>query len=389
MCRTNIWVEDDEGVKIAKNIAAFTGVPLGEEPGQVPIFDGRLPDGSRVNGTIPPVSPDGPTLTIRKFIEDPFTMINLIKFGTMNLRLAAMMWIWIEGLGAKPANFVIAGGTGSGKTTTLNVLGMYIPWDKRLLTVEDTAELQVYHDHWLRMETRPARPDGTTEISMDDCLKSSLRMRPDRIIVGEVRGPEAATLLTALNTGHILRLDFKQSSMLISVVPSGRAGLVSILNQWSWYTCNSAVSSTVSSLLSHGIYIPSTFKVVVLPEPVPPAITKFAGFAPNPSIQIHIIAANLRFMVPNLIKLIMVNGSSMNFLIVNVGPSGDTGGIVPLTRLPSGNLPSNIGTCPGSSPKGTPVNAAMFFAIFNPSSSSTQMFVLHIPNFLCATFTHC
>ena len=202
MCRTNIWIEDDEGIKIAKNIAAFTGVPLGENPGQVPIFDGRLPDGSRVNGTIPPVSPDGPTLTVRKFIEDPFTMINLIKFGTMNVRLAAMMWIWIEGLGAKPANFVIAGGTGSGKTTTLNVLGMYIPWDKRLLTVEDTAELQVYHDHWLRMETRPARPDGTSEISMDDCLKSSLRMRPDRIIVGEVRGPEAATLLTAMNTGH-------------------------------------------------------------------------------------------------------------------------------------------------------------------------------------------
>ena len=129
-------------------------------------------------------------------------MINLIKFGSVNLRLAAMMWVWIEGLDSRPANFVIAGGTGSGKTTTLNCLGMYIPWDKRLLTVEDTAELQVYHDHWLRMETRRARPDGTTEIDMNDCLKSSLRMRPDRIIVGEVRGPECATLLTAMNTGH-------------------------------------------------------------------------------------------------------------------------------------------------------------------------------------------
>ena len=202
MCRTNIWIEDEEGIVISKNIASFTAVPLGDGPGLVPIFDGRLPDGSRVNGTIPPVTPDGPTLTIRKFQEDPLTMINLIKFGSVNLRLAAMMWVWIEGLDSRPANFVIAGGTGSGKTTTLNCLGMYIPWDKRLLTVEDTAELQVYHDHWLRMETRRARPDGTTEIDMNDCLKSSLRMRPDRIIVGEVRGPECATLLTAMNTGH-------------------------------------------------------------------------------------------------------------------------------------------------------------------------------------------
>ena len=202
ICRTNIWIEDEEGLAICKNIASFTNVPLGDGPGLVPIFDGRLPDGSRVNGTIPPVTPDGPTLTIRKFMEDPFTMVNLIKFGTVNLRLAAMMWVWIEGLDRRPANFVIAGGTGCGKTTTLNCLGMYIPWHKRLLTVEDTAELQVYHDHWLRMETRQERPDGTPEIDMIDCLKSSLRMRPDRIIVGEVRGPEAATLLTAMNTGH-------------------------------------------------------------------------------------------------------------------------------------------------------------------------------------------
>ena len=202
MCRTNVWIEDTSGIQIAKNIASFTNVPLGDGPVLVPIFDGRLPDGSRVNGTIPPISPDGPTLTIRKFREDPLTMLDLIKFGTVNSRLAAMMWVWIEGLDSRPANFVIAGGTGSGKTTTLNCLGMYIPWHRRLLTVEDTAELQVYHDHWLRMETRRERPDGTPEVDMNDCLKSSLRMRPDRIIVGEVRGPEAATLLTAMNTGH-------------------------------------------------------------------------------------------------------------------------------------------------------------------------------------------
>ena len=202
MCRTNIWIEDDEGLKIASNIAAFTNVPLGDGPGKVPLFDGRLPDGSRVNGVIPPVSPDGPTLTVRKFREDPITIVDLIEFGTIDLTLAATLWCWVDGLGARPANFIISGGTGSGKTTTLNCLGMFIPWDKRLLTVEDTAELQLFHDHWLRMETRSERPDGTNEVDMDDCLKSSLRMRPDRIIVGEVRGSEASTLLTAMNTGH-------------------------------------------------------------------------------------------------------------------------------------------------------------------------------------------
>jgi flagellar protein FlaI len=202
MCRTNIWIDDEEGLKIGKNIAAFTNIPLGDGPGAVPLFDGRLPDGSRVNGVIPPVSPDGPTLTIRKFREDPITIIDLIRFGTLDSRLAATMWCWVDGLGVRPANFIISGGTGSGKTTTLNCLGMFIGWDKRLLTVEDTAELQLYHDHWLRMETREERPDGTTSVGMDDCLKSSLRMRPDRIIVGEVRGAEASTLLTAMNTGH-------------------------------------------------------------------------------------------------------------------------------------------------------------------------------------------
>ena len=126
MCRTNIWVDDAQGLQIAKNIAAFTAVPLGDGPGLVPIFDGRLPDGSRVNGTIPPITPDGPTLTIRKFQEDPLTMINLIQWGTVNLRLAAMMWVWIEGLDSRPANFVIAGGTGSGKTTTLNLSLIHI-----------------------------------------------------------------------------------------------------------------------------------------------------------------------------------------------------------------------------------------------------------------------
>ena len=150
-------------------------------------------------------------------------------------------------------------------------------------------------------------------------------------------------------------------------------------NQWSWNSCNSAVSSTVNNLLSQGMNIPRQFRVVVFPEPVPPEIMKFAGREPRPSTQHHIVAARATSIVPNSIKSIIVIGSARNFRIVSVGPSGDTGGITPFTLLPSGNLPSNNGTCPGPSPNGTLVNAAMFNAIFNPSSSSIQMFVRHIP----------
>ncbi len=142
------------------------------------------------------------------------------------------------------------------------------------------------------------------------------------------------------------------------------------------------MSSTVSNRLCQGIYIPRQFNVVVLPDPVPPAITKLAGRESKPSIHTHIMAASLRLTVPNLIKSTIVRGSSLNFRMVSVGPSGDTGGIVPFTLLPSGNLPSNIGTIPGPSPKGTDVYAAIFFEISKPSASSTQIFVLHMPWFL-------
>ena len=127
------------------------------------------------------------------------------------------------------------------------------------------------------------------------------------------------------------------------------------------------MSSTVSSLLSHGINIPRQFRVVVFPEPVPPEIMKFAGRAPNPSTQHHNVAARDKSTVPNSIKSIIVIGSSLNFLIVNVGPSGETGGITPFTLLPSGRRPSKRGTFPGPLPRGTLVKAAMFEAIFSPS----------------------
>ncbi|MCX8158311.1 MAG: ATPase, T2SS/T4P/T4SS family [Candidatus Diapherotrites archaeon] len=167
-----------------------------------PLLDARLADGSRVNATIPPASVDSSTLTIRKFKEDPFSVIDLIDFNTLSTELAAFLWLCVEGLKVKPANILIAGGTGSGKTTLLNVLSSFIPSYERIISIEDTAELNLPLKHWIRMEARPPTIEGTGEISLDILTKNALRMRPDRIIVGEVRHAEAFSLFTAMNTGH-------------------------------------------------------------------------------------------------------------------------------------------------------------------------------------------
>jgi len=167
-----------------------------------PLLDARLPDGSRVNATIPPASVNGATITIRKFRKDPYTVTDLINGGTMSSEVAAFLWICVEGMGAKPANILISGGTSSGKTTTLNCLASFIPETERVVTIEDTAELDLPLKHWVRMESRPPGLEGRGELTIDILTKNSLRMRPDRIIVGEVRHDEAFTLFTALNTGH-------------------------------------------------------------------------------------------------------------------------------------------------------------------------------------------
>jgi len=169
---------------------------------QDPMLDARLPDGSRVNATIKPISIDGSTLTIRKFKADPLTLINLIKYNTLDIDMAAFLWYAVEGAGFKPANILISGGTSSGKTTTLNVLSSLIPADERIITMEDTAELMLPIKHWIRFETRPPGLEGSGEITMEGLMKNALRMRPDRVIVGEVRGEEAFTMFTAMNTGH-------------------------------------------------------------------------------------------------------------------------------------------------------------------------------------------
>jgi archaeal flagellar protein FlaI len=200
MMQTNIEFFSEQEIedlinKIAREVGRRVDVSS-------PLLDARLMDGSRVNATIPPASISGGTLTIRKFREDPYSIIDLIRMGTLNSEAAAFLWICVDGLGAKPANMLISGGTGSGKTTLLNVLASFIPERERIITIEDTAELNLPLKHWIRLEGKPPGLEGTGELKLDILTKNSLRMRPDRIIVGEVRHEEAFTLFTAINTGH-------------------------------------------------------------------------------------------------------------------------------------------------------------------------------------------
>jgi pilus assembly protein CpaF len=163
-----------------------------------PICDARLPDGSRVNVIAPPLSIDGPTLTIRKFKKDRLTLDQLVKYGSITPEGRTLRAI----IGRVRCNIVVSGGTGSGKTTLLNCLTAFIDEDERIITCEDSAELQLQQPHVVRLETRPPNLEGEGEVTMRDLVKNCLRMRPDRIIVGEVRGPEAFDLLQAMNTGH-------------------------------------------------------------------------------------------------------------------------------------------------------------------------------------------
>ena len=163
-----------------------------------PYVDARLPDGSRVNAIIPPLSLDGPALTIRKFAADPYQAEDLVQFGTMTTPVVDFLESCVRG----KINIMVSGGTGAGKTTTLNVLSSFIPDDERIITIEDAAELKLQQPHVVRLEYRPANIEGRGEVTIRDLVKNSLRMRPDRIVVGEVRGGEALDMLQAMNTGH-------------------------------------------------------------------------------------------------------------------------------------------------------------------------------------------
>ncbi len=180
---------------IAQRVVGIIGRRIDESS---PICDARLPDGSRVNAIIPPLAVDGTCMTIRKFTKDKLTLDKLLEFGAMTPSCAEMLKI----VGECRANVLISGGTGSGKTTMLNCLTNYIRPDERIITCEDACELQLQQEHVVRLETRPPNLEGVGEVTMRDLVKNCLRMRPDRIIVGEVRGPEAFDLLQAMNTGH-------------------------------------------------------------------------------------------------------------------------------------------------------------------------------------------
>ena len=163
-----------------------------------PMVDARLPDGSRVNAIIPPLAIDGPTLTIRKFAADPYQADDLVEFGTMSSSTSKFLEACVRGR----INIMVAGGTGAGKTTTLNVISSFIPDDERIVTIEDAAELKLQQPHVVRLESRPPNIEGKGQVSIRDLVRNSLRMRPDRIVVGEVRGAEALDMLQAMNTGH-------------------------------------------------------------------------------------------------------------------------------------------------------------------------------------------
>jgi pilus assembly protein CpaF len=196
LTETNVRFKDNGHLlQIIDRIVSAVGRRVDETQ---PLCDARLKDGSRFNAVIPPLALDGPLVTIRKFSKDPYKIQDLINFGSLNQQAADLLKGFVEAR----LNIVISGGTGSGKTTLLNVLSSFIPDDERIVTIEDTAELQLQQRHVARMETRPPNIEGKGEITQRELVKNALRMRPERIVLGECRGGETLDMLQAMNTGH-------------------------------------------------------------------------------------------------------------------------------------------------------------------------------------------
>jgi pilus assembly protein CpaF len=187
--------DDNHLLQIIDRIVSKVGRRIDESS---PYVDARLPDGSRVNAIIPPLALDGPVLSIRRFGVDPLKISDILNFGSLNKNMAAIL----EGCVKTRCNILISGGTGTGKTTLLNILSEFIPHGERIITIEDSAELMLKQDHVVRLETRPPNIEGKGDVAQRDLVRNALRMRPDRIIVGEVRGGEALDMLQAMNTGH-------------------------------------------------------------------------------------------------------------------------------------------------------------------------------------------
>jgi pilus assembly protein CpaF len=194
--KTLISFKDDEHLRrVIERIVSTVGRRIDEAQ---PMVDARLPDGSRVNAIIPPLALDGPVLSIRRFGAEPLRMLALIENGALTKEIALLFEMCVRAR----LNIIISGGTGAGKTTLLNALSAYIPIDERIVTIEDSAELQMQQPHVVRLETRPPNIEGRGEVSQRDLVRNTLRMRPDRIVIGEVRGGEAIDMLQAMNTGH-------------------------------------------------------------------------------------------------------------------------------------------------------------------------------------------
>lgn len=189
------FISEEHLRRVIERIVSSVGRRIDESS---PMVDARLGDGSRVNVIVPPLSLDGSILTIRKFAKDPFTVHDLIAMGTLTEHVATMLAATVEG----GLNVLVSGGTGTGKTTLLNVLSSFVPSSDRIVTIEDAVELQLHQDHVIRLEARPPNIEGNGQITIRDLVRNALRMRPDRIIVGEVRGAEALDMLQAMNTGH-------------------------------------------------------------------------------------------------------------------------------------------------------------------------------------------
>ena len=194
--RTDVEFKDDEHLmRVIERIVSTVGRRIDESS---PMVDARLSDGSRVNAIIPPLALDGPVLSIRRFGSEPLRMSTLIEYGALTRDIAEMFEMCVHAR----LNVLISGGTGSGKTTLLNALSAYIPETQRIVTIEDSAELQLQQPHVVRLETRPPNIEGRGEVTQRDLVRNALRMRPDRIVIGEVRGGEAIDMLQAMNTGH-------------------------------------------------------------------------------------------------------------------------------------------------------------------------------------------
>ncbi len=192
---TATFIDEAHFRQVIDKIVASVGRRIDEAS---PMVDARLPDGSRVNAVLPPVAVHSPVLTIRRFPETPYEIKDLINFGTLTVDVAMFLEVSVSAR----LNVLVSGGTGTGKTTTLNVLSAFVPPDDRIVTIEDAAELRLHQPHVVSLESRPSNIEGAGEVTIRDLVRNALRMRPDRIIVGEVRGPEALDMLQAMNTGH-------------------------------------------------------------------------------------------------------------------------------------------------------------------------------------------